>query len=171
MNQRRNVFGAKRRVAAVDDGLEVVGGDLGARDVEAEDLEGEFGVREVFPVALRSVSAIDSCGQVESIEAMSATQGNALMCAYPVLCGRNLVRQEETPVSGEALEDNGLERELKSQSVSGASQNLSLDRTNIVVAAPGGQVDLRLCVSLFWSAVGHLVVGAAGAVVCCLSLS
>lgn len=112
MNQRRNFFGAERRVAAVDDGLEVVGGDLGARDVEAEDLEGEFGIREVFPVALRSVSAIDSCGQVESIEAMSATQGIALLRAYPVLCGGNLVRQEETPVSGEALEDNGLEREL-----------------------------------------------------------
>lgn len=117
MDQRRDVLRAERRVTSVDDGLEVIGRDLGPRNVEAEDFESELGVREVFPVALRAVLAIDSCGQDRLIRGMSATQGNALLRAYPVVCGGNLMRQEEAPVSGEALEDDRFERELESQLV------------------------------------------------------
>lgn len=53
VDQRRNLLGAKGRVAAVDDGLEIGRGDLGCGDVEAEDLEGDVLVREVCPVLLR----------------------------------------------------------------------------------------------------------------------
>ena len=55
VNQRRHLLGAESRVAAVDDGFEIGRGNLGGGDVEAEDLEGNVLVREVFPVLLWSV--------------------------------------------------------------------------------------------------------------------
>jgi hypothetical protein len=131
VNERRDLFGAERRVAAVDDGLEIVGRDLGPRNVEAEDLEGELGVREVFPVALPSVLAIDSRGQDESNRSHERDAGeDALMRPYPVLCGGNLMRQEETPVGGEALEDNGFERELESRSAESAAEAVRGQQTS-----------------------------------------
>jgi hypothetical protein len=58
MHQRGDIFRAKGRVASIDDGFQVVCGDLGSRNVEAENLKGQFGVGEVFPLALKSVLAI-----------------------------------------------------------------------------------------------------------------
>lgn len=58
MHQRGDIFRAEGRVASIDDGFQVVCGDLGSRDVQAEDLKGQFGVGEVFPRALKSVLAI-----------------------------------------------------------------------------------------------------------------
>ena len=53
VDQRRNLLGAKGRVAAVDDSFQIRRGNLGCGDVEAEDLEGDVLVREICPVLLR----------------------------------------------------------------------------------------------------------------------
>jgi hypothetical protein len=49
MNQGGDVLGAEGRIAAADDVLEVVGRDLGGRNVERQDVEGEVDEREVLP--------------------------------------------------------------------------------------------------------------------------
>lgn len=49
MAQRGRLGVAERRVAAVDDALEVVTGDLGRRYIEGKDLEGQVGEGEVLP--------------------------------------------------------------------------------------------------------------------------
>ena len=78
-----DVLGAECRVAAVDDVLEVCGGDLGRGDVEGEDLESEVCEGEVLPLG------------------------------RPVIGQRgDLLGDEEAAVGGEALEDDFLEGEL-----------------------------------------------------------
>jgi hypothetical protein len=60
MYQRGNIFRAESGIASIDDGFQIVGRDLGSRNVEAEDLKGQLGIGEVFPFALKSVLAIGS---------------------------------------------------------------------------------------------------------------
>ena len=49
MYQGRDVVGAEGGVTAADDVLEVLGGDLGGRDVKRQNVEGEVNEREVLP--------------------------------------------------------------------------------------------------------------------------
>lgn len=49
MFQGRRLGGAKRRIAAVDDALQVVARDLVGRYVQRQDLEGKVGECEVLP--------------------------------------------------------------------------------------------------------------------------
>lgn len=49
VDQGGDLLGAEGRVAAADDVLEVIGGDLRGRDVERQDVEGEVNEREVLP--------------------------------------------------------------------------------------------------------------------------
>lgn len=49
VDERGGVGAAKGRVAALDNVLEVGGGDLGRGDVEREDLVGQVGKGEVLP--------------------------------------------------------------------------------------------------------------------------
>lgn len=46
------MLGAEGGVAAVDDLLQIGGGDLGLGNVKAEDLEGQLGVGKVLPALL-----------------------------------------------------------------------------------------------------------------------
>lgn len=74
MSQGSYILVAKGRVASVDDGFQVVGGDLGSRNVEAEDLKGQLRIGEVFPVALQPVLAIGPCKCNKTTEAIHATR-------------------------------------------------------------------------------------------------
>lgn len=74
VSQGSDILCAKGRIASIDDGFQVVGGDLGSRNVEAENLKGQLCVGEVFPVALQPVLAIGPCRRNETAEAIHATR-------------------------------------------------------------------------------------------------
>ena len=115
MGQGDNIFCAECRVAPFNDAFQVFRGDLGGGDIKADDLEGKFGVREIFPTLLRSIISLRS--RWAALKAKNEDSGRKRLCGieytYPVVCGRDLVRQEKTAIRSESLQDNGLERELR----------------------------------------------------------
>jgi hypothetical protein len=58
MYQRCNVLLTKRGVTSVNEGFQVVGGDLGGRYIQAEDFESQLLVGEVFPAHLKGISSL-----------------------------------------------------------------------------------------------------------------
>ena len=65
VNKGRGVRSAERGVAAIDDALEVLRGDLGRGDVQGEDLVGQLGEAEIFPALPRGGDG-DRLGDVQA---------------------------------------------------------------------------------------------------------
>lgn len=65
MPEGRDIVMAEGRIAPVDDVLEVVGGYLGGRNVQRQDVEGELGEGQVLP-ALPVRSGGDLLGDVQA---------------------------------------------------------------------------------------------------------
>jgi hypothetical protein len=115
MYQRRNVVRSEGRVASVDYRLQIVGGDLVGRYIQAEDLEGKFGVRQVFPTPLVATVSlwpkrnVEDAGRVRRKAFCEERGGTG---TYPIGWNWDLLRQEQTAVCSESFKHNSLEGEL-----------------------------------------------------------
>jgi hypothetical protein len=77
-DQRCDLGGAEGRVTPVDDVLEVFSGDFRGRDVQRQNVVGELGERQVFPLLQLVVDVGDALGDVEPTVRSEALENNLL---------------------------------------------------------------------------------------------